>query len=132
MPWRTTQVSGRAVGVAGRCARLGHEDLAAHPGAGLVDRVTRSLVLGPSRLEEVEDVLSARCRPQSEEPVIRIGEGPTTTDRHETRIAVLREDHGELSAAAASRSRPVNRARLSSAETFFSAAASRTRSRTLS
>jgi hypothetical protein len=26
--------------------------------------------------------------------VIRIGEGPTAADRHETRISDLREDHG--------------------------------------
>jgi hypothetical protein len=26
--------------------------------------------------------------------VIRIGEGPTTADRHETRVSDLREDHG--------------------------------------
>jgi hypothetical protein len=25
--------------------------------------------------------------------VIRIGEGPTPADRHETRVAVFREDH---------------------------------------
>ena len=32
--------------------------------------------------------------PKSEELVIRIGEGPTAADRHETRISDLREDHG--------------------------------------
>jgi hypothetical protein len=26
--------------------------------------------------------------------VIRVGEGATAADRHETRIAILREDHG--------------------------------------
>ena len=46
-----------------------------------------------SRLEEVKDVLRALCRPQSEELVIRFGEGPTAADRHETRVAVFREDH---------------------------------------
>ena len=68
--------------------------------------------------------------------VIRIAERPTAADRHETRVAVFRKDHIELArpllAATASRSGPINRARLSSAETFFSAAASRTRSKTLS
>ena len=93
MPWCPGQVSGRPVCVAGRRARLGHADLAPHPGADLVDRLTRSPVLWLSRLEEVEYVLRARCRPQSEETVIRIGEGPTAADRHETRVALFREDH---------------------------------------
>jgi hypothetical protein len=31
--------------------------------------------------------------PQGEELVIRIGEGPTAADRHETMVAVFREDH---------------------------------------
>jgi len=48
---------------------------------------------GPSRLEQVKDVLRARCRPQGEELVIRIGEGPTAADRYETRVTVFREDH---------------------------------------
>lgn len=95
MPCCPTQVSGRAHGMAGRRASLGHRDLAAHPGAGLLDRLTRSRVLRLSRLEEIKDVPCARCRPQGEKLVIRIGEGPTTTDRHETRIAVFREDHSQ-------------------------------------
>src|SRR2546421_5662033 len=66
MPCCPTQVSGRGVCMAGRRASLAHGDLAAHPGAGLVDRLTRSLVLRLSRLEEVKDVLRARRRPQSE------------------------------------------------------------------
>jgi hypothetical protein len=28
--------------------------------------------------------------------VIRVGEGPTTADRHETRVAHFREDHIQL------------------------------------
>jgi hypothetical protein len=32
---------------------------------------------GSNPLEEVKDVLRARCRPKSEEMVIRISEGPT-------------------------------------------------------
>jgi hypothetical protein len=65
-----------------------------NPGAGMLDRLTRSQVLRLSRLEEVKDVLRARCRPKSEEMVIRIGEGPTAADRHEARVSDLREDHG--------------------------------------
>ena len=93
MPCRSAQVSRRGVRVAGRAPSLGHRALAAHPRAHLLDRLTRSRVLRLSRLEEVEDVLGARCRPQGEELVIRIGERPTAADRHETRVALLREDH---------------------------------------
>jgi hypothetical protein len=80
--------------MAGRRASLGHLDLATHPGASMLDRLTRSWVLRLSRLEQVKDVLRARCRPKSEELVIRIGEGPTAADRHEARVSDLREDHG--------------------------------------
>jgi hypothetical protein len=59
----------------------------------MLDRPARSRVLRPSRLEEVKNVLRAQCRPKSEELMIRIGEGSTTADRHETRVAVFREDH---------------------------------------
>jgi hypothetical protein len=92
MPCCPTQVSGRSVCVAGRIASLGHRDLAAHPRADLLDRLAGSRVLRLSRLEEVEDVLGARCRPQGEPLVIRIGERPTAADRHETTVAVLWED----------------------------------------
>jgi hypothetical protein len=63
MPCCPTQVAGRGVRMAGRCASLGHRDLATHPGASMLDRLTRSWVLRLSRLEEVKDVLRARCRP---------------------------------------------------------------------
>jgi hypothetical protein len=79
--------------VAARSASLGHRDLATHPGAGLLNRLTRARVLRPNRLEPVEDVLRACCRPEGEELVIRIGEGPTAADRHETRVAGFREYH---------------------------------------
>src|SRR5215468_287147 len=57
MPCRPTQVPGRGHGMAGCRASLGHRDLAAHPGSGLPDRLTRARVLRLSRLEEVKDVL---------------------------------------------------------------------------
>src|SRR5437870_2473438 len=63
MPCCPAQVSGRGHCMATRRASLGHRDLAAHPGAGPLNRLTRSQVLRPSRLEPVEDVLRARCRP---------------------------------------------------------------------
>jgi hypothetical protein len=95
IPCCSTQVSGRTHRMATRGASLHHLDLATHPGAGMLDRLTRSRVLGLSRLEKVKNVLCARCRPQSEEMVIRVGEGPTAADRHETRVSDLREDHGK-------------------------------------
>jgi hypothetical protein len=70
VPRCTTQVSGRPHRMAARCTSLHHRDLATHPGAGMLDRLTRSRVLRLSRLEEVKDVLRARCRPKSEELVI--------------------------------------------------------------
>jgi hypothetical protein len=79
--------------MATRRARLGHRDLATRPGAGLLNRLTRSRVPRLRRLEEAKDVLRAHCRPQGEEVVIRIGEGSTSADCHETRVAVFREDH---------------------------------------
>jgi|GEM_PF-6754497 len=87
VPRCPTQVSGRA--------SLGHLDLATRPGTRLLDRLTRSRVLRLNRLEEVKDVLRAGCRPQGEEMMkgeemmIRIGEGPATADRNETRVAIF-------------------------------------------
>ena len=94
VPCCSTQVSGRAHGMAARRASLHHRGLATHPGAGMLDRLTRSWVLRLSRLEEVKDVIRARCRPKSEEVVIRVGEGPTAADRHEAWVLDIREDHG--------------------------------------
>jgi hypothetical protein len=94
MPCCPMQVSGRSHCMAARSASLGHLDLATHPGAGMLDRLTRPWVLRLSRLEEVKDVLRARCRPKSEEMVIRISEGPTAADRHQARVPDLGEDHG--------------------------------------
>jgi len=49
-----------------RCASLHHRDLAPHPGAGVLDRLAWSWILRLSRLEEVKNVLCARCGPESE------------------------------------------------------------------
>src|SRR5262249_4799033 len=89
MPCCPTEVSGRAHSMAARGASLGHADLATHPRAGILDRLTRPWVLRLSRLEEVKDVLRARCRPKCEEMVIRISEGPAAADRHEARVPDL-------------------------------------------
>ena len=77
-----------------RGASLHHLDLAERPSARMFDRPARSWVFGLSRLEQVKDVLGARCRPQSEEVMIRIGEGPAAADRHETRVSDFWKDHG--------------------------------------
>jgi len=91
------EASGRAHGMAAGRAGPGHRHLAAHPSAGMLDRLTRSRVQGLSRLEKVENVLGACCRPKSEEMVIWVGEGSTAADRDETRISDRRKDHGRTS-----------------------------------
>jgi hypothetical protein len=101
MPSCSTQVSGSAHCMAARRTSLGHLDLATRPSAGMLDRLSRSWVFWPSRLEKVKNVLCARCRPQSQEMVIRIGEGPTAADRHEARISDLLEDHCRITQRAA-------------------------------
>lgn len=92
MAWRRTQIPGGGHCMAPCRACLGHGDFAPCPGRREFDRLTRSRVLGASRFEETQDMLRARRRPQGEEVVIRIGEGPTATDRHQTRVAFFRED----------------------------------------
>lgn len=52
-------VSRRSHGMPARCARLHHRDLAASPGAGMLDGLTRSRILRVSGFEQVQDVLSA-------------------------------------------------------------------------
>jgi hypothetical protein len=94
VPCGPAQVSGRAHCMAARHASLGHLDLATRPGACTLDRLTGSWVLRLSRLEEVKDMFRARCRPKSEEMVIRISQSPTAADRHEARVPDLRQDHG--------------------------------------
>ena len=94
IPRRPAQGPGRAHRVAARRSGLHHRDLAPHPTADVLDRLAWSSVRGPSRLEQGEDVLGARRRPQGEQVVVGVGEGAAATDRHEARIADLREDHG--------------------------------------
>ena len=93
MPCSPAQVPGGAHGVTTRRASFHHLDVAAHPGASMFDCLTRPWVLGLFRLEKVQDVFSARCRPQSQQMMIWVREGPTSTDRDQARITDLREDH---------------------------------------
>lgn len=111
MPCCATQVSSRAHCMAARRAGLHHLDLATYPGAGMLDRLARPWILRLSRLEEIKDVLGASCRPQGEEMVIRISEGPTAADRHEATVPDLREDHGWHSFLLASAPHPRARTR---------------------
>jgi hypothetical protein len=62
--------------------------------AGELDRLAGPWVARPDRLEQLEHVLGARRRPQREEVVVAVGEGPAATDRHEPRVPDLREDGG--------------------------------------
>jgi hypothetical protein len=96
MPCCPTQDPGRPHGMAARRASLHHRDLTTHPAAGVLDRVTWSWVPRLNRLEQVKDVLRTQRRPESEEMMIRVGEGPTATKRDEARVPNLREDHGAL------------------------------------
>jgi hypothetical protein len=70
IPRCPTQVSGRAHCMAARRASLHHPHLTPRPSAGVLDRLTWSLVVWLSRLEQVKDVLRARRRPKGEEMVI--------------------------------------------------------------
>jgi len=70
IPRCPTQIPGRSHCVAAGGARLHHLDLAAHPGAGMLDRLTRPRVLRSNRLETVKDMLSALCCPQREEVMV--------------------------------------------------------------
>ena len=94
MPCSAPQVPGRAHCMATRCASLHHLDLTTHPGASMLDRLTWSSVFRLNRLEQVKNVFRARCRPKSEEVMIGIREGPPATERDESRISDLRQDHG--------------------------------------
>jgi hypothetical protein len=88
-----TQVSGRSHCTAGGRSSLCHLHLAPHPAASMLDRLARSRVRRLSRLEQAQDVLCTQCRPESQEVVIGVREGPTATSRHEARVSDLRQDH---------------------------------------
>jgi hypothetical protein len=86
----STQRSCRSHGTATRRAGLRHRDLAARPSAGLRDRLTRSRVLRLRLLEELKDVLRARCRPQGEQLMVGVCERPSAADGDETRVSLFR------------------------------------------
>jgi hypothetical protein len=89
----SAQHPGRSHRMAARRAGLGHRDLASRPCPDLLDRLARPRVRRLHRLEEVQNVLRARGRPQSEEPMVRVGERSPAADGDEPGIAVLGKDH---------------------------------------
>jgi len=94
MPSGSAQLSCRTHGMATRRTGLRHPDLAARPCPDLLDRLAGPPIRGLHRLEEVQNVLCARGRPQSEEPMVGVCERPPAADSDEARVAVFREDHG--------------------------------------
>jgi hypothetical protein len=101
MPSGTTKPACRTHRVPTRRTRLRHPDLAARPRPDLFDRLARTCIRGPHRLEQVENVLCTFGRPQGEQSMVVVRERPATADRDEARIAVLGKDHqAKLSAAA--------------------------------
>jgi hypothetical protein len=80
--------------MATRRAGLRHPDLAARPCPNLLDRVAGPRVRGLYRLEEVQNVLCARGRPQSQEPMVGVRERPPAADGDEAGVAVFGEDYG--------------------------------------
>ena len=94
VPSSSTQLSSGSHGVASRRTGLRHLDLAARPGPDLLDRVAGPWIRRLFRLEEVQNVLCARCRPQSQDPMVGVRERPAAADGDEARVALLGEDHG--------------------------------------
>ena len=76
------------------CPGLHHGELARSPGPSAGDRVPGPEITRTFGLEQVKDVLGTGGCPQRQEVMIRVGQEPATTDRHEARVSHLREDHG--------------------------------------
>ena len=93
VPGGSVQVSCCSVGSAGRRAGLGHRDLAADPRSSLLDGLAGPRVRGLHRLEMVQNVLCTRGRPQSQEPMVGVREGPSAADGDEAGVALFGENH---------------------------------------
>src|SRR4029078_2346409 len=87
------QVSGRGVRMAGCGAGLPPRDHTPRPGTPEVDRAAWAVVLRSGPLGMVQHVLRAVRRPDREQTMIVVLEGPAATDRDEPRIPDLGEDH---------------------------------------
>ena len=75
IPCCATQVSGRRVGVAGRCAGHRPRDLTPRPRTTELDRPTWTVVLRTHLLEVVQHVLRAVGRPYREQTMIAVLRG---------------------------------------------------------
>jgi hypothetical protein len=93
IPSGSAQLSCRTHGMATRRTGLRHPDLAARPCPNLLDCPAGPRIGGLLRLEEVQNVLCARRRPQSQEPMVGVGERSPAADGDEAGVAVLGEDH---------------------------------------
>lgn len=62
----------------------------------MLNRPTRPRVVALTRLEQVENVLGAQSRPQRQEMMVGVGEGPTATNSRQARVLDLRKNHDEL------------------------------------
>ncbi len=80
VPSGSTQLSCRSHCMATRRARLRHLDLAARPCTNLLDRLAGPRVRGLYGLEEMQNVLRARGRPQGQEPMVGLRERPPAAD----------------------------------------------------
>lgn len=78
---------------------LHHRDFAARPGPSLSDRLTRARVGRLRRLEQVQDVFRAGCRPQGQQLMIGVGERPSPADRDESGVAFFGQYHSLVLAA---------------------------------
>ena len=93
MPSRSARLPCRTHGMAARGARLRHCDLAASPCPNLLDCLEGPRIRGPHRLEEMQNVLCARGRPESQEAMVGVRERGAATDRDEATVTVLGQDH---------------------------------------
>lgn len=96
IPGRPPQVPGRAHRMSTRGASLHHLDLTTCPSPGMLDRLAGSRVLRVGHLKQVENVLCARCRPQRQKLVVRIGQAATAPDRHKAGVSDLRQNHVDI------------------------------------
>ena len=94
MPSGAAQLSCRTHGMTTCGTGLSHPDLAARPCPNLLYRLAGPGIRDLHTLEEVQNVLCARRRPQSQEPMVGVRERPPAADGREARVAVLGKDHG--------------------------------------
>ncbi len=94
VPSGSAQLSCRSHGMTTRRAGLRHRDLAARPCSSLLASLAGLRVRGLHRLEEVQNVLCARGRPQGEKLMVGVCERAPAADGDQARVAVFRQDHG--------------------------------------